>query len=54
MNVQYAVQGEKVFVLEANPRATRTIPFLAKAHGRPEAEFGVKVMLGAKISEILI
>ncbi len=51
INVQYAVQGEKVFVLEANPRATRTIPFLAKAHNRPEAEFGVKVMLGAKISE---
>ncbi len=51
VNVQYAVQGEKVFVLEANPRATRTIPFLAKAHDRPEAEFGVKVMLGAKISE---
>lgn len=51
INVQYAVQGENVFVLEANPRATRTIPFLAKAHGRPEAEFGVKVMLGAKVSE---
>ena len=51
INVQYAVQGEKVFVLEANPRATRTIPFLAKAHNRPEAEFGVKVMLGAKVSE---
>ncbi|HKI46573.1 MAG TPA: carbamoyl-phosphate synthase large subunit, partial [Balneolales bacterium] len=51
INVQYAVQREKVFVLEANPRATRTIPFLAKAHNRPEAEFGVKVMLGAKVSE---
>ena len=51
LNVQYAVKDEKVYVLEANPRSTRTIPFLAKAHNRPEAKIGVKVMLGAKLKE---
>lgn len=51
LNVQYAVKEEKVYVLEANPRSTRTIPFLAKATQRPEAKIGVKVMLGAKLSE---
>ena len=51
INVQYAVQGEKVFVLEANPRATRTIPFLAKATGRPESAIGVKIMLGEKLKD---
>ncbi|MEX1010998.1 MAG: carbamoyl-phosphate synthase large subunit [Balneolaceae bacterium] len=51
LNVQYAVKGEKVYVLEANPRSTRTIPFLAKATGRPEAQIGVKVMLGAKLKD---
>ncbi|WP_428235599.1 carbamoyl-phosphate synthase large subunit [Gracilimonas sp.] len=51
LNVQYAVKDDKVFVLEANPRTTRTIPFLAKATQRPEAAIGVKVMLGAKLKE---
>ncbi len=51
LNVQYAVKDEKVYILEANPRTTRTIPFLAKATQRPEAAIGVKVMLGAKLSE---
>jgi carbamoyl-phosphate synthase large subunit len=51
INVQYAVKGENVYVLEANPRATRTIPFLAKACGRPDSQIGVKVMLGRKLSE---
>ena len=51
LNVQYAVKNEKVYVLEANPRTTRTIPFLAKATQRPEAKIGVKVMLGAKLKE---
>jgi carbamoyl-phosphate synthase large subunit len=51
LNVQYAVKDEKVFVLEANPRTTRTIPFLAKATQRPEAAIGVKVMLGAKLKD---
>jgi carbamoyl-phosphate synthase large subunit len=51
LNVQYAVKNEKVYVLEANPRTTRTIPFLAKATQRPEAKIGVKVMLGAKLKD---
>ncbi|MTI86342.1 MAG: carbamoyl-phosphate synthase large subunit [Balneolaceae bacterium] len=51
LNVQYAVKNEKVFILEANPRSTRTIPFLAKATQRPEAAIAVKVMLGAKLKD---
>jgi carbamoyl-phosphate synthase large subunit len=51
LNVQYAVRDNKVYVLEANPRSTRTIPFLAKATGRAEAQIAVKVMLGAKLSD---
>ncbi len=51
LNVQYAVKDEVVYVLEANPRTTRTIPFLAKANQIPEAAIGVKVMLGAKLKE---
>jgi carbamoyl-phosphate synthase large subunit len=51
LNVQYAVKDDVVYVLEANPRSTRTIPFLAKATQRPEAQIGVKVMLGAKLGE---
>jgi carbamoyl-phosphate synthase large subunit len=51
LNVQYAVQGEDVYVLEANPRATRTIPFLAKATGVPGSAVGTKVMLGAKLKD---
>lgn len=51
LNVQYAVKDEVVYVIEANPRTTRTIPFLAKATQRPEAMIGVKVILGAKLKE---
>lgn len=54
LNVQYAVKDDKVYVLEANPRSTRTIPFLAKATGRPEAQIAVKVMLGAKLSDFSV
>lgn len=51
LNVQYAVKDDKVYVLEANPRSTRTIPFLAKATERPEAQIAVKVMLGSKLKD---
>jgi carbamoyl-phosphate synthase large subunit len=51
LNVQYAVQNGKVYVLEANPRSTRTIPFLAKANQRSEAQIAIKVMLGAKLKD---
>jgi carbamoyl-phosphate synthase large subunit len=51
LNVQYAVQDGRVYVLEANPRSTRTIPFLAKATQRAEAQIAVQVMLGKKLKE---
>ncbi|MEX0684955.1 MAG: carbamoyl-phosphate synthase large subunit [Balneolales bacterium] len=51
VNVQYGIQDDKVFVIEANPRATRTIPFIAKATGRSESQIGVKVSLGAKLKD---
>ncbi len=51
INVQLAVQRGTVYVIEANPRASRTVPFVAKATGVPTARLGAKVMLGAKIAE---
>ena len=44
MNVQYAVKDEKVFVLEVNPRASRTVPFVSKAIGAPLAKLAAKIM----------
>ncbi len=52
MNVQFAIKGEKVYVLEANPRASRTIPFVSKTIGVPLAKLATKVMLGRKLSEL--
>jgi len=46
MNVQYAIQDDKVYVLEVNPRASRTVPFVSKAIGAPLAKLATKVMLG--------
>jgi carbamoyl-phosphate synthase large subunit len=50
INVQYAVKNEEVFVLEANPRASRTVPFVAKATGVPLAQVAVRVMMGTLLS----
>src|ERR1700758_1919475 len=50
MNVQYAIKDDEVFVLEVNPRASRTVPFVAKATGVPVAKIGARVMAGAKLS----
>ncbi len=50
MNVQYAIQGNDVYVLEVNPRASRTVPFVAKATGVPVAKIGARVMAGAKLA----
>ena len=47
MNVQYAIQDDVIFVLEVNPRAARTVPFVAKATGVPVAKIGARVMAGA-------
>ena len=51
MNVQYAIQDDVVFVLEVNPRASRTVPFVAKATGVPVAKIGARVMAGARLTE---
>ena len=54
INVQFAVQGGQVYVIEANPRASRTVPFVAKATGRPLAKIAARVMLGATLAELRI
>ena len=52
INVQYAVKDEEVFVLEANPRASRTVPFVAKATGVPVAQVAVRVMMGETLARL--
>src|SRR5438552_352690 len=52
MNVQYAVKGELVYVLEVNPRASRTVPFVSKAIGVPLAKLAAKVMAGKTLKEL--
>ncbi|MBL4854063.1 MAG: carbamoyl-phosphate synthase large subunit [Robiginitomaculum sp.] len=51
MNVQYAVKGDDIYLIEVNPRASRTVPFVAKATGVPVANIAAKVMAGRKLSE---
>jgi carbamoyl-phosphate synthase large subunit len=51
INVQFAIKDETVFVIEANPRASRTVPFIAKAYGEPYVKYATKVMLGAKVKD---
>ncbi len=51
MNVQFAVQGQDIFILEVNPRASRTVPFVAKAVGLPVAKLAAKVMAGARLAD---
>jgi len=46
INIQYAIKDDKVFVIEANPRASRTVPFICKAYHEPYVNYAVKVMLG--------
>ncbi len=52
MNVQYAVRGDILFVLEVNPRASRTIPFVSKAKGVPLVNIATKAMLGFSLEEL--
>ena len=52
MNVQFAVKGEDVYVLEVNPRASRTVPFVSKAIGVPLAKLAAKVMAGGSLREL--
>ena len=51
INIQFAIKDEKIFVLEVNPRASRTVPFISKAIGIPLANVATKIMLGKKLSE---
>jgi len=51
MNVQYAVKDGEIYVLEVNPRASRTVPFVAKATGVPVAKIGARIMAGARLTE---
>src|SRR5947208_8180514 len=53
MNVQFAVQHDKVFVIEVNPRASRTIPYVSKATGVPLAKIAARLMTGRKLREFL-
>ena len=52
MNVQYAIKGDVVYVLEVNPRASRTVPFVSKATGVPWVNLATKVMLGKTLDEL--
>jgi len=54
INVQYAVKDDEVYVIEANPRASRTVPFVAKATGVPLAKVASRVMMGATLDELRI
>jgi len=52
MNIQYAIKNEELYVLEVNPRASRTIPFVSKATGVPLAKFATRVMMGEKLADL--
>jgi len=52
MNVQYAIKGDAVYVLEVNPRASRTVPFVSKSIGVPLAKLAARVMAGKKLVEL--
>ncbi|NLY41310.1 MAG: carbamoyl-phosphate synthase large subunit [Desulfovibrionales bacterium] len=52
MNIQFALKDEQVYILEVNPRASRTVPFVSKATGVPLAKLATKVMLGEKLADL--
>ena len=51
LNIQFAIKDEVVYIIEANPRASRTVPFIAKAYNEPYVNYATKVMLGAKVKD---
>ena len=51
MNIQFAVKGSTVYILEVNPRASRTVPFVAKATGRPIAKIAARIMAGERLTD---
>ncbi len=54
INIQFAVKGEDVWIIEANPRASRTVPFISKATGIPLAKVAARVMMGSTIAELRV
>jgi carbamoyl-phosphate synthase large subunit len=52
MNAQFAIQGDRIYLLEVNPRASRTVPFVSKAVGKPLAKLAVQVMLGKSLHDL--
>ena len=55
MNIQFAIKNDDVYVIEANPRASRTVPFICKAYDVPYVNYAMKVMLGVnKVSDFVI
>jgi carbamoyl-phosphate synthase large subunit len=52
MNIQYAIKGDQIYMLEVNPRASRTIPYVSKSIGVPLAKLAAKVMAGAKLKDL--
>ena len=54
VNVQYAIKGETVYVIEANPRASRTVPFISKATGVPLAKAAARIMAGESLAELAL
>jgi carbamoyl-phosphate synthase large subunit len=52
MNIQFAIKGDQVYIIEANPRASRTVPFVSKAIGHPLAKIAVRVMSGKTLAEL--
>ncbi|MFA5100378.1 MAG: carbamoyl-phosphate synthase large subunit [Candidatus Omnitrophota bacterium] len=52
MNIQFAIKNEQVYIIEVNPRASRTIPFISKAIGVPLAKLAAKVMIGKKLTDL--
>jgi len=52
MNAQFAVQGDNIYLLEVNPRASRTVPFVSKVTGQTLAKIAARVMIGRKLDEL--
>ncbi|NNE55037.1 MAG: carbamoyl-phosphate synthase large subunit, partial [Flavobacteriales bacterium] len=53
INIQFAIKDDEVFIIEANPRASRTVPFIAKAYNEPYVNYATKVMLGKKVKDFI-
>ncbi len=52
LNVQFAIRGDRLYVIEANPRASRTVPFVSKAIGQPLAKLACRILLGERIADL--